>query len=305
MSTNRKLPASKQNAMKTCFISAPVNLDLSVLRSVLRSKGIATILPFELEITGANFRAQIEKAIQKADFFVGVLSGRASNANVFFELGLASAKRKRVVLIQGRDLELPSNLSGFPILKCKVEDPRQLSYFLDQFLNRQRALPSPPQELAKTRPLSNRAGELIAHLEALGEGATELEFLNILTDVFRESGIQVLAEHGPMEHGYDLAVWLDELEHLVGNPLLVDLRKHLSPAMARVIKRQFLANQGASIGKALLVVFIRGSEEQLRKENLGAPLIMFISAARLLSHLKSRSIAAFIRHDRNKLAHGI
>jgi hypothetical protein len=72
--------------MKTCFISAPVNIDLSVLRSVLQSKNIRAIMPFELEITGSNFREQIETAIRKADFFVAVLT-KESSANVFFELG--------------------------------------------------------------------------------------------------------------------------------------------------------------------------------------------------------------------------
>lgn len=289
--------------MKTCFISAPVNVDLTVLRSVLRHKGIEAILPFEIEITGIDFRAQIEKAIQRADLFIGVLSGRASNANVYFELGLAWAIGKRVLLIQGRELELPSSLSGFPIVKCKIEDSTQVSFFLDQFLNQQRAPTHHKFELSKTKPLSKRAAQLISHLEALGPRASEQEFIKILGSVFHESGIRVMVESGPDERGYDLALWLDELENVVGNPILVNFKKRLTTAGARELKHYFLY-PNFSVGKAFLVIFLTGSEQQLARENSGAPLILFISAARLISELKSKSIAAFIRTERNKLAHG-
>src|SRR5438105_13911024 len=100
MTTTNRIPTGQQPTMQTCFISAPVNLDLGVLRALLHSKGIETILPFELEITGANFREQIEKAIQKADFCIAVLTASKGSSNVFFELGYAWAMRKRVVLIQ-------------------------------------------------------------------------------------------------------------------------------------------------------------------------------------------------------------
>jgi hypothetical protein len=291
--------------MKTCFISAPVNLDLTVLRSVLRHKGIEAILPFEMEITGSDFRAQIEKAIQRADLFIGVLSGRASNANVYFELGLAWAIGKRVLLIQGRELELPSSLSDFPIVKCKIEDSAQVSFFLDQFLNQQRAPKRHKFELSKTKPLSKRAAELISHLEALGPRASEQEFIKVLGSVFHESGIKVMVQSGPDERGYDLALWFDELENLIGNPVLVNFKKRLTLSAARFVKDDFLRAHDISLGKALLVVFLSGPEKQLARENSGAPLVLFISAARLLDELKSKSIATFIRTERNKLAHGV
>jgi nucleoside 2-deoxyribosyltransferase len=78
--------------MKICFISATVNVDLSTLRSVLNAKGIRAILPFELDITGANFREQIERAIRKADFCIAVLTAESKNDNIFFELGYARAE---------------------------------------------------------------------------------------------------------------------------------------------------------------------------------------------------------------------
>jgi nucleoside 2-deoxyribosyltransferase len=292
--------------MRTCFISAPVNLDLSTLKSVLDAKGIRTILPFELEITGANFREQIEKAIRKADLFIAVLTSPADSANVFFELGYGWARHKRVLIVQSGSFSVPQNLSEFPILKVNVTDRRKLSAVLDDFLAQQRRSKSPVEkDGTKTKALSARARQLIQHLKNLEKRATHQELENILTSAFRESGIQALTETPPRDRGYDFALWLDELEHLVGNPILVEVKLRLSKASAISLKNQFLQRGDVEVGKALLVVYLDGPEAQISSVNSGAPLVLFISVGRLLSELEQNSLGKFIRSERNRLVHGI
>src|SRR4051812_46061391 len=112
--------------MRTCFISAPVNVDLSTLREILKTKRIQPILPFELELTTGSFQDQIEKAISRSDFVVAILT-KERNGNVFFEIGYACAKGKRIVLIQVEEFELPFNLSRFVVIKAKFDDKEKLS----------------------------------------------------------------------------------------------------------------------------------------------------------------------------------
>src|SRR5438552_9543768 len=137
--------------MKTCFISAPVRIDLSVLKSALETEGIRPVLPFELPIRGANFREQIEKAIKKAQLFVGVLSSKADNLNVLFELGYASAQRKRIAVVQDRSFELPPNVTGFPVLKCDIADDDQIKSFFKQFSRQQKSKPTQADEPPTTK----------------------------------------------------------------------------------------------------------------------------------------------------------
>lgn len=292
--------------MRTCFISAPVNLDISILKSILDSKGIRTILPFELEITGANFREQIEKAIRKADLFIAVLTTPEDSTNVFFELGYAWARHKRVLILQSGDFSVPQNLSEFPILKVDVTDRKRLSIVLDDFLTQQRKSKSSiEKKTGKTKALSFRARELIQHLKHVETKATHRELENILVSAFRDSGIQALTETQPQDRGYDFALWLDELEHLVGNPILVEVKVRLSKASATSLKKKFLQSEGVEVGKALLVVFLEGPEAQIASANSGSPLVLFISVARLLAELEQKSLGEFIRSQRNRLVHGI
>jgi hypothetical protein len=292
--------------MKTCFISAPVTVDLSVLKSALEAEGIKPILPFELDIRGANFREQIEKAIKKAKLFIAVLSSNAENLNVLFELGYASAARKRIAVIQDRDFELPPNISGFPTIKCKIDDEHELRTFLTQFARQQKSPTPKASNLAKTKPLSGRAKQLIAHLKALGQRATERELESVLIDAFRESGIRVIAESSARDHGYDFALWIDELEYPIGNPVLVELKSTLKRPTARALRNNFLAQRETAVGKALLVVYVSGpADVDFSDIQVAAPLVLFVSASRLLSALEDQSLAQFIRTERNKLAHGI
>jgi hypothetical protein len=86
---------------------------------------------------------------------------------------------------------------------------------------------------------------------------------------------------------------------------LVELKTRLSLANARTLKRQFLNHFDREVGKALLVIFLGGSEAQICAESTGSPLVMFIPLARLLSELEQRSLGDFVRTERNKLVHGV
>ena len=292
--------------MKSCFISAPVSIDLSVLKSALEEEGIRPVLPFELPIRGANFREQIEKAIKRAQLFIGVLSSKADNLNVLFELGYASAQRKRVAVIQDRSFELPPNVSGFPVLKGDLNDQNKIQSFLKEFSRQQKSQTTQSSETPRTRPLSDRARQLIAHVKALGQRATHRELESVLIEAFRDSGIQVIAESTSRDKGYDLALWLDETEYPIGNPILVELKNDLKQSTARALRNNFLARRDLAVGKALLVVYLTGpAKPELSKLNTGSPLVLFVSATELLSALEDKSFAEFIRRARNKLAHGV
>lgn len=292
--------------MKTCFVSAPVSVDLSVLKTSLQKEGIKPILPFELDIDGANFREQIEKAIKKASFFVAIVSKGSENSNVLFELGYASASQRRIAVIQDQDFELPPNISGFPVVKCRIDDESGLRAFFKQFVRQKINSGNTPPDSSKTKPLSGRAKQLVEDLKSLGQCANERDLEVVIVEAFRESGVRVIAGSSTHDKGYDLALWIDELEYPIGNPILVELRSNLSIQTARALRTNFIAQRSTSIGKALLVVYLTGpSETLLRKIRFAAPLVLFIPVSKLLSSLEEQSLAHFVRNERNQLVHGV
>lgn len=290
--------------MKTCFISAPANFNLSKLRQLLASKQIKAILPFEQLITGDNFQDQITKTIQKADFCIALLVDEHHQANVLFELGFASALRKPILLVQEKQSSLPINMWGVPVAKYDPPDFTGLAFFLDQFLRRPlQTRRKRSSALPRTKPLSKRASQLSAHLLSLGERATHSELERILEAAFRESGIRITAEPKHGDRTYDFAIWVDELSDLIGNPLLIEVKSKLSADDANRIRKQFISSFGKALPRALLVVYSTG-DPSLSEKSLGAPLVMFVPAQTLLDALRHHSFGNFIRSERNRLVHG-
>lgn len=290
--------------MKTCFISAPVNFDLSKLRQLLTTKRIKAFLPFEFPVAGKDFQEQISIVIQKADFCIGLLVEDQSQANVFFELGVASAMRKPILLVQEKQVTLPINLWGFPVARYDPPDFTGLSFFLDQFLHKATPVRQKPASLPLTKALSGRAQQLTTHLESLGVRATHAEIQNILDIAFQESGIRISAEPKHGDRRYDSAIWVEELDDLVGNPLLIEVKTRLSVIDAERIRAGFASSYGKAIGRALVVVYSDGPETALSEKSCGVPLVLFVSVRRLLAALGARSFGSFIRSERNRLVHG-
>lgn len=96
----------------TCFILSPLNGEFDaiyedIICKVLSSKGIA--FRRADEIYGVQpIIEDVEEAIMAADFLIAELTGR--NPNVFYELGLAHATKKPVILLTQNIGDVPFDL---------------------------------------------------------------------------------------------------------------------------------------------------------------------------------------------------
>lgn len=293
--------------MKKVFISAPANVNLSTLLAVLREKGVKPVLSFDIQPTGLSLLESIGEIISDADFFIAVISEFKVSANVFLEVGYALAKRKRIVLIQDQEVQnlFPSNLSGLITFRVGLGDRQKLSLLLEPFLHQPKKTKRSMRVIQKTRPLSSHSLELLKELRGLGPEATHENLERLLVSVFRSSGIQTIAEPKSADREYDLALWIDELQSIVGNPLLVEIKAALSIDDARKLKRHFVKRIDREIGKALMIVFFAGNARQIYEESIGLPLVLFVSVEHLLTELTQKSFGEFIRVERNRLVHGV
>ncbi|MGA2185909.1 MAG: hypothetical protein ABSH47_23055 [Bryobacteraceae bacterium] len=111
--------------MKTCFIIMPFDPRYDpLLQRVLRPAAEAVGL--RAERVDDIFRPgvildDIKACIRCASVLMAVLTDR--NANVFYELGLAHAEGKAVILISNTMDDVPSDLRAHRILTYNKEDP--------------------------------------------------------------------------------------------------------------------------------------------------------------------------------------
>jgi hypothetical protein len=290
--------------IKTCFISAPAKTDLLPLRGILEKIGIKAVLPFELPIRGRDFGQIIEDAIRDADLCIGIFPQKADLSNVYFEVGYAAGKRKPILLIiPDGEFNPPASLVTYPVCTAPLTDEARIEAFLESYLQYASRRKSMRREISQSRALGKRASLLLDHLHSLGTHATEAEIHNILADAFEAAGVSAVAEPSGDNRRYDFGLWIDELDSLIGNPIMVEFKRNLDRPGALRLKSHFIRDFGPG-GRGLLVVYLRSTDADVSKLSSGVPLVLFLSISELIAELRNRSLSEFIRKHRNRLVHG-
>jgi hypothetical protein len=197
--------ARKRPHIKSCFITAPAQVDLSVVKSVLQERNIGPIVAFELASHTDSLLAHLTSAITKADLILAILPPEGQSQNVLFEIGCAYALQKQLLIMAPPGALLPFDIQELQYIRADAQNREALSFALDQALAPKKSSPQRKASVEKTRPLGKMVRPLLARLHAQPQ-PREVELLRIVADALQESGALTVAEHGPQEFGYDIAV---------------------------------------------------------------------------------------------------
>lgn len=292
-------------AAKTAFITAPPSTNTGVIRRILEDEGIVTFSADELALPGLPLAELIREAIGRADVVVAVLEdGSKGNSNVFLELGFALAMKKRTILIAGADTPLPVDASGIPYLRASPTNTDALRYGLTQFISapHQASRPPAPPVVAETHPLGDRVDDLLARVRAPDGNLTEVELINIVVEAVRRSGVSVVSEQRA-DLRADLAVWSDDLEPWVPNPLVIEVKARITTKgdAASLFHTLYTMLPAARATWALLI-YLEARRELLSTLARGPVLAMSVEA--FLESLRDTSFGELVRGLRNARVHG-
>lgn len=220
---------------RTAFIAAPSTSDTDVLFQALRDRGIETIRLDEM-MAGVSITESIRTSIEQADYVIAVMEENSPSANVLFELGMATGMGKQVLVLAPGHGEIPFPLSGLTYLRTGSQNRQAIEFGLDQLLaapDKVKAVPQAPS-FRETHPIGGLADQLLEKLRgsrSAGE-LRDVEIIRIIHAAIRESGVTTLAMGSKVERRYaDLAVWSNDLEPWVGNPLIIEVKKSLTNKM--------------------------------------------------------------------------
>lgn len=116
----------KVDATDSCFVMMPFALPLggyyeSIYKPAIEKAGLKPVRA-DAEIFGAGkIMEQVWTGIRRAKVLVAELTSR--NPNVFYELGLAHALQKPVVLISSNESDVPFDLKYIRVIYYDVTDP--------------------------------------------------------------------------------------------------------------------------------------------------------------------------------------
>ena len=134
-------------------------------------------------------------------------------------------------------------------------------------------------------------------------GAGQREQESFIAELLREAGSEIVVKSeysvATNRQRLDLAVWSDALEHITGNPLVVEVKPNGGDIRAATAQAGYYAQQ---IGARWAVVIYFGPE--VTGPLHGANVLVF-SAEPLVRRLAGQSLDSILRSARNVAVHGL
>lgn len=294
--------------IRTCYIAAPAGTNLKVVRRALSKRNIKVLVPDGSSAEGADLQGQISSLMSRVDLVIGVLTSERRSSWVLFELGLAWANKRPIMLLSSPKNDfIPSNLQRFLVLRALPTNAEAIEFALDQFLaaplsDTQTSVPRRPDAIPADPAVWSTAQQAIG---AIRSGDARL-LEHLLAQALRQSGVEVVSEFATDDgRRADMAIWSDLLDPVIGNPLLVEVKLRLrSTSEARNAAHALAKHLSASGTRWGLLLYGEGSALTANSPGWLPPNILAIDLPTLFDRMRVQSFSDVVKDLRNQKVHG-
>lgn len=292
--THVKIAGVTKTNFKTCFISAPFGVDTSLIRSALEANGIRWLDQTSLGLS-TSWLEKLDSVLQRTDFICAVLP-ETRHGNILFELGIAYGKGKPILVFVGPSADVPADLTSLTYVRANATDANVIDRALVTFLThakKRRQSRTPLGSTPKTKSIQTST-TFYGH---------ELE--QRTASLLQDAGFIVSLPTEAKDTGADFAVWADDLQSALGNPLLVEVkggsltRQRIEAAAARL--RLYVEK---THGRCALLVYWDKHQREFPIASTGWPLIIQMSGEELTRLVKEQRLSRELLRRRNAAAHG-
>jgi hypothetical protein len=284
------------------FISASEDADTKALREILGRMGITAVTAEDAISPGMQVGEAILEALEGADIVIGVIGGEV-NPNVAFEVGMARGLGKRMLIITEDQERSAVDLFGGPYIRTRPDNAEAVEFALKQVLavphHGRRPATEPVQQ---THAIEGLADELLSLLRER-KVTTEEDLVHLICRAVEASGVTAASREKVEGVGVDLAVWSDDLEPWVHNPLIIEVRSFLRTRAEAEASIQLVLNYMAKTRvTTALVLYLTAAPAAL--EGARPPNVLFMAVGDFLEALRHSGFGAVIRDLRNKAIDG-
>ncbi len=270
------------------------------LVQALRDRGWEPFLLSDVAKLGSSLTESVQDAIRGADVVIGLFAHDArALANTAFELGFAVALGKPVLLVVSPGAQVPSDLQSFLYVQAEPDNIEAVALALDNLDRYSAPVRAERSRLSSAAPLGAYADQLLQEARTLAD-APDTAFEELVARAIEASGVVAVPTSRGRDGGFDIGVWSDDLDAIGGNPLLIQLKRHVSDNSVRQSLSALHQTPGARVA---LVVSL--DETAAVKAALLRWPVLWISLADLLRRMRDESFPEVIRDLRNRSVHGL
>lgn len=291
-----------------CFISAAAGIDLSRIKKLLCDKGFEYVDISKIDLLGLRISESIFEQIAQSDLFLAIFQKPQKWGNTLFELGIATAKKKQIIILAPPDIILPSDLSGLLLLKADLDNMEPLEFAIDQILKaplRKTKKRPPRKHLEPTKRHVLKSTDIIRELDHLGSNVTDYELEVFVLKLLNEIGISIVKHSKMRNYGADLAIWSDELASILGNPIIIEIKNFLkSSNQINKCINHLTEHLRKTNSRSALVLYLEGLPSKEIENITKVFNIFFFQIKELIQHLQNKSFEDIVRIRRNSVTHG-
>jgi Restriction endonuclease len=286
---------------RSCFLSAPFGTDTRTLERELKKRGLSvtdgrTLAP------GAPLIEEIRERISETDLVcvVGSVDLPASSA---FEIGIAIGMAKQVVAFAPLGTALPNDLLGITYCSAALDDRLGIATFLDAFLAHGRTKRwGKAGEVTVPKLTKAQSRDLRRQLARVHGSAFEAA----VRDLFDLAGYVASETVVTSDRGVDFAIWIDNLQHAFGNPILVEVKDHLDEWSVGHVEEALRSAMVRTRSRLGLLVYRATSHSAKRAlVSRSWPLVLRLEAGDLIQLLERGTFESELIRRRNRVVHGV
>jgi len=283
------------NLNKTCFVIAPININLDPLKEYLENDFNITIEDITDISSYLNIANEIIKKIKASDFVCAILIGDKLG-DVYIEIGITIGNEKPLFLITDNTSKIPEQLKNRVYAFSDPLDINKIKYPFKAFYEKIIKKPSKKSQQGNKKEISS---DLVLAYK------NELDLAQRIKQIFSSDpniSIETMEGMKKYETGYDFSVWSDKLSESFGNPILIELKVINSKETLRYTVNQlkdYLIHNNLNLG----LIIYSGKKYEI-KIDFDTPLIFIFEIHELEKNvLQNKSITDLIIQRRNKMIH--
>ncbi|WP_145050753.1 toll/interleukin-1 receptor domain-containing protein [Paenibacillus xylanexedens] len=275
------------------------------VRAILLHNGVDPIDAFDISIEDSVLD-EIQYKIKKCDIFVAIVTN--FSPKVFYEIGIAKGLNKSIFVVLSKDLNVyPSFLNDFLYVKANLNDEENIDFAFKQLLknqSKQRSKANKKKKKYSHDTILDFPREWKSDLKRIRENGTPLDLEKYIAGIF--DSLRTTSKMVEQDKGVDFALWLDDINFILGNPVLIEAKYgNITSDMLKSGEYQLLHHLIKTKSRVGLLFYLDKTGKRFSLGSSLSPLMIRVDLEDFLSEVeKNGSITKTILDKRNAMAHG-
>jgi hypothetical protein len=285
------------------FVSYRHGTNISVIFDILKNHGIEFFDSNSDIMIGKSFQEAISKGIQECDFFVTIYE--SANANTAFEIGLAYALKKPIfAIINASGQDFPDFLIESVHVQSRADDYEKIRYSFDIFIKNIK--PKKKSTKPKRRAVEKSVFQDWIEIYNSFEQKNEITLEKFIAEILEKYKIEVIENKWNKDSSFiaDFCIWSNALTNVFGNPILIEVKRHIHSRNLKLILSDFTKSLDNSNAKTGIIFYdYLTNVDKTELINKSSSRLLFIEIKEFLQTLNNVDFNQAIINTRNKTVH--